>query len=44
MGLDFAELRIGRLYGRGRSVSVGDVVAVDGVDYFCASTGWRQLL
>ena len=33
-----------RLYGRGRSVSVGDVVAVDGVDYFCASTGWRQLL
>ena len=32
-----------RLYGRGRSVSVGDVVAVDGVNYFCAFTGWRQL-
>lgn len=28
------------LYGRGRSVSVGDIVNVDGVDYLCASAGW----
>ena len=31
------------VYGRGRSVSVGDVVNVDGVDYLCASTGWEVL-
>ena len=28
-------------YGRGRSISVGDVVAVDDVNYLCASTGWK---
>ena len=32
-----------RLYGRNRSVSVGDIVWVDGVDYLCMSTGWAQL-
>jgi hypothetical protein len=31
------------LYGRGRSVSVGDIVNVDGVDYLCASMGWIEL-
>ena len=31
------------LYGRGRSVSVGDIVCVDGVDYLCASVGWVAL-
>lgn len=30
-----------RCYGNGRSVSVGDIVCVDGVDYVCASTGWE---
>lgn len=30
-------------YGRARSVSVGDIVTVDGVDYLCASCGWTQL-
>ena len=30
-------------YGRGRSVSVGDVVKVDGVAYLCAPTGWECL-
>ena len=30
-------------YGRGRSVSVGDIVEVDGVNYLCASMGWREL-
>ena len=30
-------------YGRGRSVSVGDVIKVDGVAYLCASTGWECL-
>lgn len=29
-----------RLYGARRSVSVGDVVEVDGVDYLCDSFGW----
>ena len=28
------------VYGRGRSVSVGDIVNVDGVNYLCASIGW----
>ena len=28
------------VYGRGRSVSVGDIVEVDGVNYLCASVGW----
>ena len=31
------------LYGRGRSVSVGDIVSVDGRDYLCASVGWQVL-
>jgi hypothetical protein len=31
------------MYGRGRSVSVGDIVNVDGVDYLCASMGWQVL-
>jgi hypothetical protein len=31
------------LYGRGRSVSVGDIINVDGVDYLCASMGWIEL-
>lgn len=30
-------------YGRGRSVSVGDIVVVDGVEYLCASFGWTKL-
>ena len=29
-----------QLYGRGRSVSVGDIVEVNGKDYLCASLGW----
>ena len=31
------------VYGRGRSISVGDVILVDGVNYFCAPQGWRVL-
>lgn len=32
------------LYGRRyRSVSVGDIVRVDGVNYLCASMGWKVL-
>ena len=31
------------LYGRGRSLSVGDIVNVDGVDYLCAPAGWNIL-
>lgn len=30
-------------YGRGRSVSVGDIVEVDGVRFLCASMGWTEL-
>lgn len=30
-------------YGRGRSVSVGDIVEVDGVRFLCASSGWVEL-
>lgn len=30
-------------YGRGRSVSSGDVVDVDGVKYACLSIGWKVL-
>jgi len=30
-------------YGRGKSVSVGDVVEVDGVNYICESFGWAIL-
>jgi hypothetical protein len=29
------------VYGRGRSLSVGDIVSVDGVDYLCCSSGWK---
>lgn len=32
-----------QLYGRDRSVSVGDIVNVDGVDYLCLSVGWKAL-
>lgn len=30
-------------YGRGRSVSSGDVIEVDGVKYVCMSIGWEVL-
>ena len=30
-------------YGSQRSVSVGDIVSVNGIDYLCASRGWIQL-
>lgn len=30
-------------YGRGRSVSTGDVVTVDGVNYLCVSIGWQVI-
>ena len=30
-------------YGRYRSVSVGDIVEVDGVDFLCDNFGWSQL-
>jgi hypothetical protein len=30
-------------YGRGRSVSMGDIVDVEGVKWVCMSTGWEQL-
>jgi hypothetical protein len=32
-----------RVYGRGRSVSVGDIVNVDGVDYVCCDVGWVSI-
>lgn len=32
-----------QLYGRGRSLSVGDIVEVDGVNYLCKSTGWEAI-
>lgn len=31
------------LYGRHRSVSVGDIITVDGEDFLCASMGWQRL-
>ena len=31
------------LYGRFRSVSVGDIVTAGGVDYLCLPTGWTVL-
>jgi hypothetical protein len=31
------------LYGRGRSVSMGDVVEVNGEFWVCASMGWEKL-
>ena len=30
-----------KIYGRRRSISVGDVVIVDGVRYLCAPAGWK---
>ena len=30
-------------YGRGRSVSVGDIVQVDGDRWLCRPTGWIQV-
>jgi len=30
-------------YGRGRSLSSGDIVNVDGEDYLCLSVGWKRL-
>ncbi len=30
-------------YGRGRSVSVGDIAEVEGVQYLCAGTGWTEM-
>lgn len=32
-----------QVYGNGRSVSVGDIVEVDGVDFLCSSFGWKIL-
>lgn len=30
-------------YGRGRSLSVGDIVNIDGKDFLCASYGWIRI-
>lgn len=32
------------VYGRGRSLSVGDIVNVDGTMFLCASSGWIELV
>lgn len=32
-----------KFYGRGRSISVGDIVEVDGVPFLCASLGWTAI-
>ena len=32
-----------QIYGRGRSVSVGDIVEVEGVPFLCLSMGWVEL-
>lgn len=32
-----------RLYGRGRSLSTGDIVLVSGVPFLCCSSGWEVL-
>ena len=32
-----------KVYGYGRSVSVGDVVLVDDDGYLCMSSGWQKL-
>lgn len=29
------------VYGNGRSVSTGDIVAVDGIKYLCVAFGWE---
>lgn len=31
------------IFGTGRSLSVGDIVNVDGVDFLCAPSGWVKL-
>lgn len=31
------------VYGRGRSLSVGDIVNVDGVDFLCCNFGWKAI-
>jgi len=31
-------------YGRGRSVSVGDIVKVDGQVFLCQSMGWLEII
>lgn len=31
------------IFGNGRSLSVGDIVNVDGVDFLCAPRGWIKL-
>ena len=38
--LDVDELRLMKLCKR-HSLSVGDVVQVDGIDYLCAGVGWK---
>ena len=30
-------------YGRGRSISVGDIVEVDDINYLCTPSGWLKL-
>lgn len=32
-----------QLYGRGRSVSVGDMIEVEGEFFLCASFGWKMV-
>ena len=32
-----------RIHGRKRSLSMGDVVCVNGQDYLCVSVGWKLL-
>lgn len=32
-----------QVYGRGRSVSIGDVVVTDDFTYVCASRGWLKV-
>ena len=32
-----------KYYGRKRSVSVGDIIEVDGVKYLCCSFGWKAI-
>ena len=31
------------VFGRQRSVSVGDIVEVNGEEFFCASMGWQKM-
>ena len=32
-----------KYYSKGRSISTGDIVEVDGVNYLCKSFGWEKL-